>query len=120
MRTRLLLLGLLIAVAGPALADDAVITAAQAAGTAGEQSDGYLGVHGAASADVRARVAQINIKRRAVYTDLAAKKGVSVTEIGGAAACQILDSVGEGQWYQDAGTAWRQRHGAIVKPSFCG
>ena len=41
-------------------------------------------------------VEQINIRRRAVYTDLAAKKGVSVTEIAGATACQILDSVGRG------------------------
>lgn len=117
---RLGFVGLLLAVAGPARAADPVIAAAQSAGTVGEQSDGYLGLHGAASADVRARVEQINIKRRAVYTDLAAKKGVSVTEIAGATACQILDSVGEGQFYRDVGGAWRARHGTIVKPSFCG
>lgn len=111
----------LFVIATPALAQDAVITAAQAAGTVGEQSDGYLGLHGAPSVDVRARVEQINIKRRAVYTDLAAKKGVSVTEVAGATACQILDSIGAGAWYRDAGGAWRQRgSGPVIKPGFCG
>lgn len=111
----------LFAVAAPALAQDAVITAAQAAGSVGEQSDGYLGLHGAPSADVRARVEQINIKRRAVYTDLAAKKGVSVTEVAGATACQILDGVGAGAWYRDSSGTWRQRGGGpAIKPGFCG
>ena len=115
-----MLFALALGITAPALAQDAAIGTAQAAGTVGEQADGYLGLHGAPSADVRARVEQINIKRRAVYTDLAQKKGVSVTEVAGATACQILDSVGEGQWYRDTGGTWRQRRGAVVKPPFCG
>jgi len=107
--------------ATPALAQDAAVNAAQASGTVGEQADGYLGLHGAPSADVRARVEQINIKRRAVYTDLAAKRGVSISDVAGATACQILDSVGQGQWWRDAAGAWHQHSsGPITKPSYCG
>ncbi len=103
-------------------AQDSVIQAAQAAGTVGEGADGYLGVHGPAPADVRARVDQVNIKRRAVYTDLAAKRGVTITEVAGAAACQILDTVGTGRWYRDAGGAWRQHTAGapVTKPGYCG
>ncbi len=120
---RLLALTLAFAIAAPAArAQDSVIQAAQKAGSVGEGADGYLGVHGAASADVRARVDQVNIKRRAVYTDLAAKRGVTITEVAGAAACQILDTVGMGQWYRDAGGAWRQHTAGapVTKPGYCG
>lgn len=120
---RLFTLAFVLALAAPAArAQDSAIQVAQAAGTVGEGADGYLGVRGAASADVRARVDQVNIKRRAVYTDLAAKRGVTITEVAGAAACQILDTVGVGQWYRDAGSAWRQRTvGApVTKPGYCG
>ena len=119
---RVLIIGALVAATAvvPALAQDAVIEAATAAGTIGEQADGYLGVHGTAAADVRARLEQVNIKRRAAYTDLATRKGVTVTEVAAATACQLLDSVPSGGWYRDGGGSWRQRSGAVVKPGFCG
>ncbi len=111
-----------VALLSAAHAQDAAIVGAQAAGTVGEGADGYLGVRGSVSADVRARVDQVNIKRRAVYTDLAAKRGVTIAEVAGAAACQILDSVGTGHWYRDAGGGWRQHTAAapVAKPGFCG
>ena len=37
----------------------------RASGQAGEQADGYLGVVGSASAQLRAQVDSVNIKRRA-------------------------------------------------------
>ncbi len=120
---RLLALTFALALAAPAaMAQDSAVQAAQAAGTVGEGADGYMGIHGVASADVRARVDQVNIKRRAVYTDLAARRGVTITEVAGAAACQILDTVGIGQWYRDAGGAWRQHTAGapVTKPNYCG
>ena len=115
------LIALTLLFASPVMAQDAAVNAAQADGTVGEQADGYLGLHGAPSPDVRALVEQINSKRRAVYTDMAAKKGVSIGDVAGATACQILESVGPGQWWRDAAGAWHQHSDSpIPKPSYCG
>jgi uncharacterized protein len=76
-RTKLMIaagLGLAIVASGTAYAYAAQGDAAaelRASGLVGEQADGYLGLVGSGSADVRARVDAINIQRRAYYTDLA-------------------------------------------------
>lgn len=116
----------LLAFAGPALAQtaDAVVEAARAAGTVGEQSDGYLGIRVPGNADLAKRVAQINIQRRAVYTDTAsAKGGVTVVDVGAATACQLFQTrVPTGQYYRNAAGEWRQRETSapIPLPSYCG
>jgi len=52
---------------------------------------------------------------------MAAKKSVSIGDVAGATACQILDSVGPGQWWRDAAGAWHQHSDSpIPKPSYCG
>ncbi len=132
MAARILTLRLVLAVAGvlgvtsPALAQtaDAVVEAARAAGTVGEQSDGYLGIRVAGDFDLAKRVAQINIQRRAVYTDTAASKtGVTVVDVGAATACQLFQTrVPTGQYYRMPTGEWRKRDtsAAIVLPSYCG
>jgi hypothetical protein len=87
----------------------------------GEQSDGYLGIAGSASADVRAEVEAINIKRRAAYTDLAAKRGVTVADAAAATGCQTLaNRVKPGQVYRIGTGAWQTRAaGAIALPGYC-
>lgn len=97
------------------------VTAAIAAGTVGEQSDGYLGVNGAVSPEVRAGVEAINIKRRAAYTDLAAKRGVTVADMAAATGCQTLaNRVKAGQAYRIAGGAWQTKGaGPIALPDYC-
>ncbi len=95
----------------------------RASGQAGEQADGYLGVIGSASADIRAQVDAVNIKRRAYYTDLAAKRGAKIEEVAAATACEILASrVGPGQYYRLPGAGWTQRQGSapVPRPSYCG
>ena len=115
-----------IILVAPALAQtaDSVVEAARAAGTVGEQSDGYLGVRAGGDADLARRVAQINIQRRAVYTDTAASKtGVTVVDVGAATACQLLQTrVAPGQYYRTPTGEWRQRAGsaAVPLPAFCG
>ncbi|MGI4878770.1 MAG: YdbL family protein [Janthinobacterium lividum] len=122
---RLVLIVSALLAATPALAQsDPVVEAARSAGTVGEQSDGYLGVRAGGSADVARRVAQINIQRRAVYTDTAAAKpGVTVVDVGAATACQLFQTrVAPGEYYRAAGGEWRQRQGAapLPLPSYCG
>lgn len=97
------------------------VSSALAEGSVGEQSDGYLGINGAVSADVRSGVEAINIKRRAAYTDLAAKRGVTVADMAAATGCQTLASrVKQGQSYRIAGGAWQVKGaGAIALPDYC-
>jgi uncharacterized protein len=117
---RFIALGLL-AVAAPALAQDNVISAAKAAGTVGEQSDGYLGVKGEAGAAIRAAVDDLNIKRRAAYTEIAAKRGVTVANVGEITACQTLKTrVAAGQIYRIGNGDWQVKGAApIALPEIC-
>jgi uncharacterized protein YdbL (DUF1318 family) len=126
-RTRLILaaaLGAALLVGGTGVAfalQDASATL-RSSGQAGEQADGYLGLVGSASADTRAQVDSVNIKRRAYYTDLAAKRGAKIEEVAATTACELFRTkVGPGQYYRLPDGVWRQRDNApIPLPSYCG
>jgi uncharacterized protein YdbL (DUF1318 family) len=94
----------------------------RASGQAGEQADGYLGVVGSASAALRSQVDAVNIKRRAYYTDLAAKRGAKIEEVAATTACELFRTkVGAGQYYRLPDGVWRQRDSAPVPlPGYCG
>ncbi|MDT7933375.1 MAG: YdbL family protein [Sphingomonadaceae bacterium] len=102
-------------------AQDAMVAAALSAGTVGEGADGYLALRGGGGADLKARVDQINIKRRAAYTDLAVQRGVSVQDVAAAAACQVHATIPQGGWWRNEAGSWIQRGaGAFPKPGWCG
>ena len=89
----------------------------------GEQADGYLGLVGSASSDIRAQMDSVNIQRRARYTELAAQRGATIEEVAAATACQLFAShVGPGQYYRLPDGVWRQRNGnePVPRPSHCG
>lgn len=114
-----------LALASPAVAQDAVLNQARAAGLIGEQADGYLGIAPGAdvSADVRARVDQNNMRRRALYTQRATERGASVNEMAAAVACEVFQGrIAVGERYRDEGGQWRQRTASapVAVPSFCG
>ena len=95
----------------------------RATGQVGEQADGYMGLVGSAPAALRARVDQINIQRRARYTELASQRGATIEEVAAATACQIFASrVGPGQYYRLPDGVWRRRNGnePVPRPSHCG
>ena len=115
-----------LAIASPvwAQAADPVITSARAAGTIGEQADGYLGVAAgqSASADLRARVDQINIRRRAEYQSRATRNGASVNEMAASTACVLFRTrISAGERYRDESGTWRQASAGspAAVPSFC-
>ena len=115
------------AVAGGATAAYAMLQADAAAelratGQVGEQADGYLGIVGSPSAALRSQVDSVNIKRRAYYTDLAAKRGAKIEEVAATTACELFRTkVGVGQFYRGTDGAWHKREaGAIPLPSYCG
>ncbi|MBY0568599.1 MAG: YdbL family protein [Hyphomonadaceae bacterium] len=115
-----------IAFSMPAAAQDAALNQARSQGLIGEQADGYLGfVPGASiNADLRGRVEQNNIQRRALYTRRAAERGVSVNEMAAAVACQVFErpQIAVGERYRNEGGQWRQRTASapVEVPSFCG
>ncbi|MBN8818124.1 MAG: YdbL family protein [Sphingomonas sp.] len=110
----------LLALSAPALAQDAV-SAAKAAGQVGEQADGYLGIKGSVSGEVRQAVDALNIKRRAAYTDLAAKRGVTVADMAAVTGCQTLATrVSQGQIYRIGSGDWQVKGaGPIALPDYC-
>lgn len=73
----------------------------RATGAVGEQADGYLGLVGSASADIRAQMDSINIQRRAAYTRLASQRSATIEEVAAATACTLFaERVGPGQYYR--------------------
>jgi uncharacterized protein YdbL (DUF1318 family) len=118
MKKLLLLLAIL---AAPAMAQTAAVDAARAAGQVGERYDGYIGVASPVSSAVRNQVASINIKRRSLYSNLAAQRGVSPSDVGITAGCQLLARVAVGEAYLLADGAWRRRAPgqAVALPDYC-
>lgn len=83
---------------------------ARAAGQVGERYDGYLGYAAQpSSALVRSQAEAINIRRRALYTDLARRRGVSPQEVGITAGCTLLGRVAAGEAYLLSDGVWRRR-----------
>ncbi|WP_284125777.1 YdbL family protein [Parerythrobacter aestuarii] len=86
--------------------------AARAAGQVGEKPDGYLGVVGAQSGDIEALVADINIKRRANYTERAQAQNVTLQEYAFAQGCELIQRTVPGEKYQTPAGAWETRTSA--------
>lgn len=115
-------LAVLLLIAAPASAQGTgPVAEGRAAGVVGERFDGYLGIAVEAPALLRNQVQSINIRRRALYSDLSARRGVALQEVGITAACQLLGTVGVGQRYMLSDGVWRTRkagEGAPV-PDYC-
>lgn len=124
MKTRLKLFLALggLALAGVAIAQEApAVTQARAAGVVGEQLDGYLGFAKTPPADVKAAVDAINIKRRAIYTDIATKQHATVQEVATARGCEQLSTrVKTGEAYSINGSWAVKGGGPVALPAVCG
>jgi len=89
--------------------DKATMDAAKAAGTVGEQADGYLGIVSSADGTVTAAVNEINNGRRQVYSQTAAKSGVTPDAAGQATGAQLIAKVPGGQFFKPLGGAWTKK-----------
>lgn len=122
MRFRLCLASALLAAAVPASAQDgSVIVAARQAGIVGERYDGYLGLAREADEGVRRQVGAVNIRRRSLYTGLAARRNVTVVAVGIAAGCELLSTtrVGEAYLLNDEKWRWRESGESAPAPDYC-
>jgi hypothetical protein len=88
---------------------DPAYAAARSAGQVGEQPDGYLGVVGSASAELRALVSKINIQRKSAYTQQAGASGATVEQFAFTSGCNLIAQTAPGEKYQAPGGAWRTR-----------
>jgi uncharacterized protein YdbL (DUF1318 family) len=109
-----LALVLVLAFSGPAFADaasdKATVDAAKAAGTVGEQADGYLGfVSGSADGAVTAAVNAINAGRADVYAQTAAKSGTSRDAAGQATGTLLIAKLPAGEYYKPLAGGWTRK-----------
>ena len=106
----LLLVAALAASAAAAVAQrDPAYAAARAGGQIGEQPDGYLGVVGAGSQQLRALVSDINIQRKAAYTQKANASGATVEQLAFTSGCNLIAQTARGEKYRTPGGAWATR-----------
>jgi len=81
---------------------------AKAQGLVGEQLDGYIGfVTSDVSADIRAAVNEINIKRKSIYTQTARAKKVSVSTIAGLTGEKLTAKAKTGEKVKLGDGVWR-------------
>ena len=96
--------------AAPAQAQrDPAYQAAREAGQVGEKMDGYLGIVGAATPQLRALVDDINIRRRAVYAQQAQANNATLEEYAFTAGCLAISRTSPGEMYQAPDGSWQQR-----------
>lgn len=91
---------------------DPAYAAARAAGQVGEQPDGYLGVVGAGSAELRALVNAINIQRKAAYTQKAQASGATVEQLAFTSGCNLIQQTAPGEKYRTPAGEWATRGAA--------
>lgn len=98
---------------------DPAYAAARAAGQIGEQPDGYLGVV-SGGADVRAIVSNINIQRKAAYTQKAQASGATVEQLAFTSGCNLIAQTRAGEKYRAPDGSWETRgSGAPQRDSRC-
>ena len=77
-------------------------------GQVGERYDGYMGFVSTPSAEVRRQVQAVNLRRRNLYIELAARRNVNPAVVGIATACQLLRQLPPGEAYMLPDGAWRR------------
>jgi uncharacterized protein YdbL (DUF1318 family) len=118
---KILIAGLSLIGAGAALAQGVGLAAAISAGQVGEQADGYVGAAKPIPPDIKAQVDALNIKRRAAYTDEAARHGVALRDWAVTIGCQTLRRVKPGEAYLLPDGVWRTKGTEpIALPPVCG
>jgi len=91
-------------------AQKSAVDAAKAAGTVGEQGDGYLGfVTPSTDPMLAAAVAAINAGRKQVYQEIAMKTNVSEQAAGEATAQQLFTRLPAGQYFRPLNGNWTRK-----------
>ncbi len=103
--------GMMLPAAAQAQRDPAY-DSARSGGKVGEKMDGYLGVVGAETAELRRVVNDINIKRRALYAQKAQAANATLEEYALTSGCLAIARTAQGEKYQAPDGTWQTRTGA--------
>jgi uncharacterized protein YdbL (DUF1318 family) len=95
--------------AAQAQSRDPAYAAARAAGQVGEKMDGYLGLVGGGSSELRAMVDDLNIKRRSLYSQKAQAQHATVEEYAFTSGCLLIAQTAPGEKYQAPDGSWQTR-----------
>lgn len=97
------------------------IDAARRAGVVGERYDGYMGFVATPPAELRRQVNAVNLRRRNLYIQLAARRSVDAQVVGIATACELIPTLPAGQFYMLSDGVWRRRIAGqpVALPSYC-
>ncbi len=99
---------------------DPAYAAARASGKVGEQGDGYLGVVGAGTPALQHIVEDINIRRKAVYSERAQAQHATVEEYAFTTGCLLIAQTEPGEKYRAPGGNWETRGaGPPLRDSRC-
>ena len=85
------------------------LDAEKAQGLVGEQANGYLGVVGSVSADVKRQVDEINLKRRERYREIAKKNGTSLAAVEAIVGEKLIGRAKAGEFVMGADGKWRKK-----------
>lgn len=89
---------------------DPAYQAARSEGLVGEKTDGYLGFVVPPTPAIKALVDDINIKRKALYTEQALANGSTVEEFAFANGCRLIrERTVPGEKYQAPDRTWKTR-----------
>ena len=91
---------------------DPAYAAARVQGQVGEKMDGYLGTVGSQSQAIRDLVADINIKRRANYTQRAKAQNATLEEYALTQGCLLIARTEPGEKYPAPDGSWQTRTSA--------
>jgi uncharacterized protein YdbL (DUF1318 family) len=99
-----------LALAMPAQAQrDPAYAAAREAGRVGERVDGYIGIVGEETPELRRIVDDINIKRRAVFAKKAQENNATLEQYALTVGCQAIARTKPGEKYQAPDGSWKTR-----------
>ncbi|GGD76187.1 YdbL family protein [Croceicoccus mobilis] len=100
---------MIVAPAAASVQRDPAYAAARANGTIGEKIDGYLGFVGSPDGSLRAKIDDINIRRKASYAERARAEGVTIEEFAFAQGCILIARTSPGEKYQAPDGSWQTR-----------
>jgi len=99
---------------------DPAYAAARAGGQVGEQTNGYLGITGAATPELKRMVDDLNIRRKAVYAERATAQHATLDQYAFTMGCKLIGQTLPGEKYLSPDGRWLTRgSGAPERDARC-
>lgn len=117
MRVSIAIAAMFAAISPAAAQTSAALGTAIASGQVGERYDGYMGIAGTVTPEVRRQVSAVNLQRRSLYFQLASTRHVNAQVVGIATGCQLIGHLAAGQAYMSGDGTWHRLAAGQAPPS---